>query len=63
MKILLAVDDSKYSRSALQSVLQKAHPEKTKVRVLHVLEAILKTSAPVLSPCLCRNGGAAAPGC
>jgi nucleotide-binding universal stress UspA family protein len=43
MKILLAVDESKYSQAALQSVLQKAHPEETKVRVLHVLEPILKT--------------------
>jgi nucleotide-binding universal stress UspA family protein len=43
MKILLAVDDSKYSQAALQSVLQKVHPEETKVRVLHVLEPILKT--------------------
>jgi hypothetical protein len=63
MKILLAVDDSKYSQAALRRVLQKTHPEETKVRVPHVLEPILKTSAPVLSPCLCRNDGAAAPGC
>jgi nucleotide-binding universal stress UspA family protein len=40
MKILLAVDDSKYSQAALQSVLQKVHPGEIKVRVLHVLEPI-----------------------
>ena len=42
MKILLAVDDSKYSQAAIQSVLQKAHPQDTEVRVLHVLEPILE---------------------
>jgi hypothetical protein len=42
MKVLLAVDDSKYSQAAIQSVLQKAHTEDTEVRVLHVLEPILE---------------------
>jgi nucleotide-binding universal stress UspA family protein len=42
MKILLAVDDSKYSQAAIQGVLQKAHPQDTEVRVLHVLEPILE---------------------
>ena len=42
MKILLAVDDSKYSQAAIQSMLQKAHPQDTEVRVLHVLEPILE---------------------
>ena len=42
MKILLAVDDSKYSQAAIQSVLQKARPQDTEVRVLHVLEPILE---------------------
>jgi nucleotide-binding universal stress UspA family protein len=42
MKILLAVDDSKYSQAAIQSVLQKAHTEDTEVRVLHILEPILE---------------------
>ena len=42
MKILLAVDDSKYSQAAIQSVLQKVHPLDTEVRVLHVLEPILE---------------------
>ena len=38
MKILLAIDDSKYSRAALQSVLTLAPPKGTQVRVLHVIE-------------------------
>jgi nucleotide-binding universal stress UspA family protein len=38
MKILLAVDDSKFSEAAIQSVLAQARPQETEVRVLHVLE-------------------------
>lgn len=40
MKILLAVDDSKFSQVAIQSVLHTARPQETEVRVLHVLEPI-----------------------
>jgi len=40
MKILLAVDDSKFSQAAIHSVLQTARPQETEVRVLHVLEPI-----------------------
>ena len=42
MKVLLAVDDSKYSQAAIQSVLQKVHPTDAEVCVLHVLEPILE---------------------
>jgi nucleotide-binding universal stress UspA family protein len=38
MKILLAVDDSKFSEAAVQAVLAQARPQETEVRVLHVLE-------------------------
>ena len=38
MKILLAVDDSKFSRAALKAVLELAPPSGTEVRVLHVIE-------------------------
>jgi nucleotide-binding universal stress UspA family protein len=38
MKILLAIDDSKFSKAALQSVLALAPPKGTQVRVLHVIE-------------------------
>jgi nucleotide-binding universal stress UspA family protein len=38
MKILLAVDDSKFAEAAAQAVLVRAKPEDTKVQVLHVLE-------------------------
>jgi nucleotide-binding universal stress UspA family protein len=39
MKILLAVDESKFSEAALQAVLAQARPQDTEVRVLHVVEA------------------------
>ncbi|MDE3135058.1 MAG: universal stress protein [Acidobacteriota bacterium] len=38
MKILLAIDDSRFSKAALQSVLTLAPPKGTHVRVLHVIE-------------------------
>ena len=38
MKILLAVDDSKFSEAAIQAVVAQARPHETEVRVLHVLE-------------------------
>ena len=40
MKILLAVDDSKFSQAAIRSVLHTARLQETEVRVLHVLEPI-----------------------
>src|SRR5271154_6538304 len=38
MKILLAVDDSKFSDAAVKAVIARAHPKDTEVRVLHVVE-------------------------
>lgn len=38
MKILLAIDDSKFSKAALKSVLALASVPGTQVRVLHVVE-------------------------
>src|ERR1700722_6214301 len=38
MKILLAIDDSKFSEAATQTVIAQAHPKETEVRVLHVVE-------------------------
>jgi nucleotide-binding universal stress UspA family protein len=38
MKILLAIDDSKFSKAALETVLTLAPPKGTQVRVLHVVE-------------------------
>jgi nucleotide-binding universal stress UspA family protein len=38
MKILLAIDGSKFSQAALETVIAQAHPADTEVRVLHVVE-------------------------
>jgi nucleotide-binding universal stress UspA family protein len=38
MKILLPIDDSKYSKAAIQAVIAQAHSKDTEVRVLHVVE-------------------------
>jgi len=40
MKILLAIDDSKFSQAAIEAVIAQANPRDTEVRVLHVLEPI-----------------------
>jgi nucleotide-binding universal stress UspA family protein len=38
VKILLAVDDSKFSEAATKAVIAQAHSKDTEVRVLHVVE-------------------------
>lgn len=38
MKILLAVDGSKFSDAAVQAVIAEAQPKDTEIRVLHVVE-------------------------
>jgi nucleotide-binding universal stress UspA family protein len=38
MKILLAIDDSKFSAAATQAVIEQAHSKNTEVLVLHVVE-------------------------
>jgi nucleotide-binding universal stress UspA family protein len=38
MKILLAVDNSKFSQAAVNAVIAQARPQDTEVRVLHVVE-------------------------
>jgi hypothetical protein len=40
MKILLAVDDLKFSQAALEAIAAQAKPKETEVRVLHVIEPI-----------------------
>ena len=39
MRILLAIDDSKFSEAAIETVLEQARRHGTEVRVLHVLES------------------------
>jgi nucleotide-binding universal stress UspA family protein len=38
MRILLAIDDSKFSEEAAQTVIQQARPQDPEIRVLHVVE-------------------------
>lgn len=39
MRILLAIDDSKFSEAAVETVVEQARPHGTEVRILHVMEA------------------------
>jgi len=39
MRILLAIDDSKFSEAAAETVIEQARPHGTEVRILHVLES------------------------
>lgn len=41
MKVLLAVDDSKFSEAATEAVIRQMRPEQTEVCVLHVVEPLL----------------------
>jgi nucleotide-binding universal stress UspA family protein len=39
MRILLAIDDSKFSEAAVATVIEQARPHGTEVRILHVVES------------------------
>jgi nucleotide-binding universal stress UspA family protein len=41
MKVLLAIDDSKFSEAATQAVIQHMRPDRTDVWVLHAVEPLL----------------------
>ena len=49
MKILLAVDDSKFSDAALEAVIAQMPPKATEVLVLNVVEPITLSSPPQMS--------------
>lgn len=49
MKILLSIDDSKFSQAALRMLLAQNSPRKTTVRVLHVVEPMETPYYPELS--------------
>lgn len=40
MKVLLAIDESKFSEAAAQALISQFRPQETEVRVLHVVEPI-----------------------
>jgi nucleotide-binding universal stress UspA family protein len=50
MKILLAIDDSKFSEAAAKSLVGQFRPQDTEVRVLHVVEPIAISEPPEMSP-------------
>jgi nucleotide-binding universal stress UspA family protein len=50
MKILVAVDDSKFSEAALQAVIAQFSPQGTEVLVLHVVEPVTLAPPPQMSP-------------
>ncbi|MGB2898140.1 MAG: universal stress protein [Candidatus Acidiferrum sp.] len=39
MRILLAIDDSKFSEAAAETVIEQTRPHGTEVRILHVVES------------------------
>jgi nucleotide-binding universal stress UspA family protein len=39
MRILLAIDDSRFSQAAIETVIEQARPHDTDVRILHVVES------------------------
>ncbi|MBZ5541905.1 MAG: universal stress protein [Acidobacteriia bacterium] len=49
MKILLAVDESKFSEEALKTVAGQFPPQGTEVRVLHVLQPITLSAPPQMA--------------
>lgn len=50
MKVLLAVDDSKFSEAAIRMLVAQNRPGKATVRVLHVVEPIEAPYYPDLAP-------------
>jgi nucleotide-binding universal stress UspA family protein len=49
MKILLAIDDSRFSEAAVRMLAEQNNPRKTAVRVLHVVEPMEAPYYPELS--------------
>src|SRR5579862_3513142 len=49
MKILLAIDDSKFSEAAVKGIVGQFKPQDTEVRVLHVVEPIMISEPPQMS--------------
>lgn len=46
MKILLAIDDSKFSEAVLQAVVRQYRPQDREVKVLHVMEQVERLGYP-----------------
>lgn len=50
MKILLAIEDSKFSEAALKAVISHYLPKGAQVRVLHVIQPIAVSTPPQMAP-------------
>jgi len=50
MKVLLATDDSKFSEAAAKNLAGQFRPQDTDVRVLHVVDPIVISATPEMSP-------------
>ena len=57
MKILLAIDDSDFSKAAVDTLIQQVRPENAEVHVMHVVESIR-----LMPPYLGFGAGPAFPG-
>ena len=55
MKILMGIDDSKFSGDVLQAVITQFRPEHIEVRVLHVLQPSAP-APPQMAPATLRIG-------
>jgi nucleotide-binding universal stress UspA family protein len=49
MNILLAIDESEFSKAAVEVIPAHFHPEDAEVRVLHVVEPIAFTAPPQMA--------------
>jgi nucleotide-binding universal stress UspA family protein len=49
MRIVIAIDNSKYSQQALEALIQQVSPQKAEVLVLHVVEPTLISSPPQMA--------------
>jgi nucleotide-binding universal stress UspA family protein len=49
MKILLGVENSKFSGSAWRAIIAQFRPETTEVRVLHVLQPVVAVAPPEMA--------------
>jgi nucleotide-binding universal stress UspA family protein len=49
MKILIAIDNSKYSEAAINGVANYFKPQTTEIRILHVLTPIVLSALPQMS--------------
>lgn len=50
MKVLIAIDDSKFSKAALEAVIAQFNPRDTEVRVVHIVEPVAVSVPPQMAP-------------